>query len=104
MSERKKTDYKSPSYTPEYNAGALRLIVEEVRAVSQVAKELGVSQTALREWRIASKAVPGREPKTGALTASERPEPAQLRRENRKLTEEREIIKKAAAFFARESR
>ena len=50
MSERKKTDYKRPSYTPEFKAGAVRLIVEEGRAVSQVATELGVSQTALREW------------------------------------------------------
>jgi transposase len=50
MSERKKTETKRPSYTPEFKAGAVRLIVEEGRAVSQVATELGVSQTALREW------------------------------------------------------
>ena len=104
MSERKKTDYKRPSYTPEFKAGAVRLIVEEGRAVSQVATELGVSQTALREWLIASKSVPGRDLERGALTASERAELARLRRENRILTQEREILKKAAAFFARESR
>jgi transposase len=104
MSERKKTDYRRPSYTPEFKAGAVRLIVEEGRAVSQVATELGVSQTALREWLIASKSTPGGDPEGGALTASERAELARLRRENRILTQEREILKKAAAFFARESR
>ena len=91
MSERKKTETKRPSYTPEYKAGAVRLIVEEGRVVSQVARELGVSQTALREWLIAAKDGPAREPETGALTASERAELARLCRENRILTEEREI-------------
>ncbi len=104
MSERKKTDYKRPSYTPEFKAGAVRLIVEEGRAVSQVAQELGISQTALREWIIASKSAPGGDLESGALTSSERAELARLRRENRILTQEREILKKAAAFFARESR
>ena len=94
MSERKKTDYKRPSYTPEFKAGAVRLIVEEGRAVSQVATELGVSQTALREWLIDSKSTPGRDLESGALTASERAELVRLRRENRILTEEREILKK----------
>ncbi|MBK9369677.1 MAG: transposase [Deltaproteobacteria bacterium] len=83
MSERKKTDCKRPSYTPEFKAGAVRLIVEEGRAVSQVASELGVSQAALREWLIASKRAPGGDPESGALTASERAELARLRRENR---------------------
>ena len=50
MSERRQTDYQRPNYTPEFKAGAVRLIVEEGRAVSQVANELGGSQTALREW------------------------------------------------------
>ena len=104
MSERKKTDYKRPSYTPEFKAGAVRLIVEEGRAVSQVAQELGISQTALREWLIASKSAPGGDLESGALTGAERAELARLRRENRILTQEREILKKAAAFFARESR
>jgi transposase len=53
---------------------------------------------------IASKSVPGRDLESGALTASERAELARLRRENRILTQEREILKKATAFFARESR
>ena len=104
MSERRKTDYKRPSYTPEFKAGAVRLIVEEGRAVSQVAQELGISQTALREWLIASKSAPGGDLESGALTGAERAELARLRRENRILTQEREILKKAAAFFARESR
>ena len=71
MSERRNTETKRPSYTPEFKAGAVRLIVEEGRAVSQVATELGVSQTALREWSIASKSTPERNLESGALTASE---------------------------------
>ncbi|MCK6515669.1 IS3 family transposase [Myxococcota bacterium] len=99
MSERKKTDYKRPSYTPEFKAGAVRLIVEEGRAVSQVAQELGISQTALREWIIASKSAPGGDLESGALTSSERAELARLRRENRILTQEREILKKAGGLL-----
>jgi transposase-like protein len=48
-----KTKTKRPSYTPELKAGAVRRVVEEGRAVSPVTTELGVSQTALREWPIA---------------------------------------------------
>ena len=52
MSERKKTDYKRPSYDADFKASAVRLIVEHGRPVSQ---ELGVSASALREWLIAAK-------------------------------------------------
>ena len=55
MSERKKTDYKRPSYGADFKASAVRLIIEHGRPVSQVSQELGVSQTALREWLIAAK-------------------------------------------------
>ena len=104
MSERKKTDYKRPSYGTDFKASAVRLIVEHGRPVSQVSQELGVSQTALREWLIAAKraALGGSAVVGGSQRESE--EVARLKRELRIVTEEREILKKAAAFFARESR
>ena len=70
------------------------------RSVRQLADELGVSQQTLRNWSVQLDVDQG---KSEGLTTGEREELRRLRRENRVLTEEREILKKAAAFFARES-
>ena len=66
------------------------------------AEELGIGQTALRRWVAQAEVEAGRGPE-GALKRSEREELAELRRENQRLRLEREILKKATAFFARES-
>jgi transposase len=90
------------SFSDEYKAGAVRLVLDEGKSVAAAARDLGVTESALRTWveRARADRTHG---KTG-LTTAEREELARLRRENRILQEEREILKKAAAFFAKERR
>jgi len=90
---------KIPPYSMEFKREAVKLLRRGDRAVPQLAKELGVSQGSLRTW---SARLDVDEGKAEGLTSVERDELKRLRRENRILTEEREILKKAAAFFAKE--
>src|SRR4028118_438300 len=85
-------------FTDEFKAGAVRLVLEEGKTVGAAARDLDLTETALREWvkRAQADRTNGR---TG-VTTTEREELARLRKENRILREEREILKKAAAFFA----
>jgi transposase len=85
-----------PSYSPEFKAEAVRLVRTSPDGVSKIARDLGVAGVTLRAWVDATRPTAA-EP----LTGDERSELKQLRRENRQLREEREILKKAAAFFAR---
>ena len=71
--------------------------------MSQVAKELNLVETALRRWVQQAEVDAGRGP-AGALTTVEKEELSRLRKENRELRMERAILKKAAAFFAKESK
>ena len=90
---------RSP-YPPEFRAEAIRLVRSGGCTLSQVSRDLGVSTFTLRNW------VRQTEVDTGereGLTTEEREELRRLRKENRLLREEREILKKAAAFFARET-
>src|SRR5262245_1879509 len=89
------------SFTEEFRAGAVRLVLDEGRTVGQVARDLDLTESALRTWVERARADRTRG-KTG-LTTEERAELARLRKENRQLREEREILKKAAAFFAKEN-
>ena len=86
-------------FTPEFKAGAVRLVLDEGKRVGAVARDLDLTETALRDWvqRARADRTNGR---TG-LTTIEREELARLRKENRELRAEREILKKAAAFFAK---
>ena len=89
-----------PAYASEFRVEAVRLVRERGQKISEVARELGVSSESLRHW------IHQAEIEEGAregLTQAEREEFKRLRRENRILQEEREILKKAAAFFAKES-
>jgi transposase len=88
-------------FTDEFKAGAVGLVLDEGKTVAAVARELDVTESALRVWveRARADRTGG---KTG-LTTEERSELAQLRKENRQLRIEREILKKAAAFFAKEN-
>jgi transposase len=89
-------------FDDDFKAQAVRLVLDEGKGVGSVARDLDLTETALREWvkRARADRTKG---KTG-LTTAEREELARLRRENRILQEEREILKKAAAFFAKHQR
>jgi transposase len=90
------------SFTREYKAEVVRLVRESGRSPSAVAAELDLSSTAVRQWLKQAEVDEGHGP-AGALTTAEREELTRLRRENRVLRQEREVLKKCAAFFARES-
>ena len=89
------------SFTEEFKAGAVRLVLDEGKTVSQVGRDLDVSQSVVGNWVKQARADRSNG-KTG-LTTEERGELVKLRRENRELRLQRDILKKAAAFFARES-
>ena len=90
------------SYTDEFRAGAVRLVLIEGRAVTQVARDLDLTRSALDGWVRQAQADAGRGV-VGALTTAEKEELGRLRRENRVLRMERDILKKAAVFFAKEN-
>ena len=89
-------------FSAEYKAETVRLIQRSGKSIGQIALELGIGETALRRWVEQAEVEAGRGPE-GVLKRSEREELVELRRENRRLRLEREILKKATAFFARES-
>ena len=88
-----------PPYPPEFRRQAIEL-VRSGTPLKQVAADLGVSEQTLRNWRRQRDVDAGR---AEGLITDEREELRRLRRENRRLTQEREILKAAAAFFARET-
>ena len=94
---------KRRAFTAEFKAEAVRLTRVGERSVAQVAKDLDLTETALREWVKRAEADAGKGP-AGALTTAEREELVRLRRDVKRLEMEREILKKAAAFFAKESK
>ena len=89
-------------YTDEFKAGAVRLVVAEGRSPASVASDLGVHAASVYNWVRQANVDAGSGPR-GALTTDEKAELAALRKENRVLKMEREILKKAAAFFAKEN-
>jgi transposase len=93
---------KRRSFSPEFKAKAVRLCRAEGKTIGKVARELNLGETALRRWVDQAKVDDGEGP-AEALTTSERQELAELRRDNKRLRLEREILKAAATFFAKES-
>ena len=90
------------SFTPEFKAEAVRLCEVGDRTVGQVAKDLDLTETALREW-VKRADVDAGKGTPGALTTEERDELRELRKRVKRLEMEREILKKATAFFAKEN-
>jgi transposase len=90
----------NPPYPPEFRQEALRLLERGDRTAKEVAGALGICPQTLRNWRRQDRVDAGVEP---GVTTDEQDEMRRLRRENARLREEKEILRKAAAFFARES-
>ena len=89
-------------YTDEFRAQAVRLVLDEGRTVGAVARELDLTGSALRIW--VDRARADRTGGKSGLTTIEREELTRLRKELRIALEERDILKKATAFFAKQSR
>ena len=91
------------TYTPEFKAEAVRLVTEQGYSVAEAARSLGLRENLIRNWK---QAMPGKVkhafPGQGKLPAVEE-ELRRLRAENQRLLAERDILKKAAAFFAKEA-
>jgi len=88
-------------FTDEFKAGAVALVLDQGKGIPDVARDLDLTESALRGWveRARADRTKG---KTG-LTTEERAELSRLRKEVRELRMERDILKKAAAFFAKEN-
>ena len=89
-------------FTDEFKAGAIRLVLDEGKTVGAVARELDLTASALADW--VRKAQADRTKGRSGLTGVEREELTRLRKEVRELRSEREVLKKAAAFFAKDHR
>jgi transposase-like protein len=87
-------------HPPEFRRRAVELAREGSRPVGQIAKELGISESGLRKWISQTEIDEG---KRQGLTTGEREELSKLRRENRVLRMERDLLSRAAAFFAQEN-
>ena len=90
------------AFTDEFKAGTVRLVLDEGKSIAQVARDLDLTASALRVW--VERALADRTKGKTGLTTAEREEFAKLRKENRELRMERDILKQAAAFFAKHQR
>ena len=88
------------SFTSEFKAQTVELVRTSGKSVAQVCLELDLTETAVRRWLAQADIDAGRRE---GLTTDEREELSRLRRENRVLREERDILRTAAAFFAKET-
>ena len=101
-SKKKQSRRARRTFTPEFKAEVVKLCQTEGETISGVSKRLDLTETAVRAW-VQQAEVDAAGGTSDALTTAEREELQHLRRENRRLTMEREILKKAATFFAKES-
>jgi transposase len=90
------------AFTPEFKAEMVALCQRGDRSAGQAAKDFDLTETAVREWVKQAERDAGTG--DGGLTSDERQELAELRRENRRLREDVDILKRATAFFAKETR
>ncbi len=90
-------------FTAEFKAEAVRLVATSGKPLTQIARELGINEQTLHSWKKQASASDG----TGVPSAdhfAQEEEIRRLRRELARVTEERDILKKATAFFANQSR
>ena len=87
------------SFTPEFKAEIVELCQRGDRSIGQVARDFDLTETAVREWVRQAERYPDSR-RDGGLTSAERQELSALRRENRRLREDVEILKRATSFFA----
>ena len=90
-----------PPYHPEFRAQAVQLVKDSGKSRRQIAADLGISYETLRKWIRQARIDAG---EREGLTSEERDELKRLRRENWLLREERDILRRATAFFAKETR
>jgi|SRR5579862_4726394 len=93
-------------FTDEFKDGAVRLVLDEKRSIREVSRDLDLTPSALTRWverEQERRGIVREAPLTPTLTADERTELEQLRKRVRELEMEKAILKKAAAFFAKES-
>jgi transposase len=89
-----------PAFPPEFRRRAVELFRERDKPVAQLASELGISESCLRRWAAQDDVDTGR---ADGTSSDEKAELAQLRRDKRRLEMENEILRRAAAYFAREN-
>ena len=104
----KKNNRKKPRrlrrrFTPEFKADVVKLCQSGSESIAEVSQRLDLTESAVRSWVAKDEAEAAAGFTTSAVTSSEREELQRLRRENKQLKMEREILKKAATFFAKES-
>jgi len=93
---------KRRAFTAEQKAEAVKIVKASGKSVGQVAQEMGLTVSALRNWVKQDEINQNPAPR-GPLTTDERAELARLRKELKRVEMERDFLKKAAAFFARET-
>jgi transposase len=89
------------SFSDEYKAEVVELCRTSGKSIAQVAHDLGIGETAVRRWVAQAEVDAGRRP---GLTTEEHAELVALRKENRVLREERDLLRRATALFAKETR
>jgi len=99
MEQRRKRPRRS--FSDEYKAEVVELCRTSGKSISEMSQDLGLTVSAVRRWVAQAGIDGGRRP---GMTSDEHQELVQLRKENRVLREERDILKRATAFFAKETR
>src|SRR6478672_10738044 len=94
------TAHRRRTFTPEFKARTVDLVRTSGESVAEVCRELDLTETAVRRWVAQAEIDAGRR---DGLTTAEREELSQLRKEVRVLRQERDILAKATAFFAKET-
>ena len=101
MTEQARERRPRRSFSKEFKAEVVQLVRTSGKAIAAIAREMDLGETAVREWVRQADVDAGRRE---GLTTTEREELAALRKENRVLREERDILKRATVFFAKEIR